>query len=276
MADIDIYHGTNYVIPPLRRVPGVVTIFDLIMLFPEFGVSTFRREELKKYIDRADSVICISDHTKNDLINFFNVPDDKIRVTLLAADESFKIISDNDAVIKVTQRLGIEGDYLLYTGTMDARKNILNLVRAFSILKTEKRIHHKLVLAGKKGWLYNEILKIVQTVGLDKDVIFTGYVADEDMPYLYNGAELFAYPSLYEGFGLPPLEAMACGCPVVTSNTTSIPEVVGDAGLMVDPHSLEDSALRSELSERGLKRASEFSWKRCASETLEIYRNLKG
>jgi glycosyltransferase involved in cell wall biosynthesis len=287
MTDIDIYHGTNFVVPPLSRVPSVVTIFDVIMLLPEFGVSMFRREELQRYIDRADAVICISDHTKNDVINFFKVPEEKMRVTLLAADERFAPIADHDAVSRVTKRLGIEGEYILYTGTMDSRKNILTLVRAFDMLKKEKRIDHKLVLAGKKGWLYEEILESVRTLGLEKDVVFTGFVADDDMPYLYNGAVLFAYPSLYEGFGLPPLEAMACGCPVVTSNTTSLPEVVGDAGLMVDPERpeeladamgriIEESELRAGLRARGLLRAAEFSWKRCAGETLEIYRSLKG
>lgn len=288
LGGIDIYHSTNFVTPPLRKARGVVTIYDLIMLFPEFCVPLYPREELKRYIDRADSIIAISEHTKRDIINFFGVPEEKVRVILLAADDRFRCIADNEAIQKVLERFGIEGEYILYTGPMELRKNVPTLVRAFAILKAEKRIPHRLVLSGNKGGgLYDEITEIIRTLGLEKDVIFTGYVSDEDLPYLYNGASVFAFPSFYEGFGLPPLEAMACGCPVVTSNTSSLPEVVGDAGLMVDPDRpeelaeamgriLEDSGLRSELRERGLRRAAEFSWRRCAEETLAVYRELSG
>ena len=161
------------------------------------------------------------------------------------------------------------------------------LVRAFCQLKQETGIPHRLVLAGKKGWIFESIYTEVEQLGLQDEVIFTGYVPDEDLPYLYNGASLFAYPSFYEGFGLPPLEAMACGCPVVTSNTSSLPEVVGDAGLMVDPlrsdelagamaRVLEDSDLAAAMRTKGLARAATFSWERCARETLSIYRDVTG
>jgi glycosyltransferase involved in cell wall biosynthesis len=288
LGGIDIYHSTNFITPPLRKARGVVTIYDLIMLFPEFGVPLFPREELRRYIERADAILAISEHTKRDIIHFFNVPEDKVRVTLLAADERFRCIADPEGIRSVLGRFGIEGDYVLYTGPMELRKNVPAIVRAFATLKVEKRVPHRLVLAGNKGGgCYDEVLEIVRTLGLENDVIFTGFVPDEDMPYLYNGAALFAFPSLYEGFGLPPLEAMACGCPVVTSNTSSLPEVVGDAGLMVDPHRPEeladamgkilgDSALRAELREKGLRRAAEFSWRRCAEETLAVYRFVLG
>ncbi len=286
LGGVDIYHSTNFVTPPLRKARSIVTIYDLIMLFPEFHVPLYPRKELARYIDRADVIIAISENTKRDIISLFGVPEEKVRVILLAADERFRCMTDNEAIQNVLKRAGIAGEYILYTGPMELRKNVPALVQAFGILKAEKRIPHRLVLAGSKGGgLYAEIMEIIRAHGLEKDVVFTGYVADEDIPCLYNNASVFAFPSLYEGFGLPPLEAMACGCPVVTSNTSSLPEVVGDAGLMVDPECpeelaeamgrvIEDTGLRSKLRERGLRRAAEFSWKRCATETLAIYREL--
>lgn len=285
LADVDLYHGTNFVMPPLRSTKGVVTIYDLIMLFPDFGAPNYSRSELKRYIDRADVVIAISEHTKQDVIDFFQIPAQKLRVTLLAPDERFRIVTDHVLVEEAKRKFGIQGDYILYTGTLEPRKNVANLVRAFSLLKNQEKISHRLVIAGKKGWLYEQLAAEARDLGIDRDVVFTGFVPDEDLPCLYNGASLFAFPSLYEGFGLPPLEAMACGCPVVTSNSSSLPEVVGDAGLMVDPRSPEglaeamgrvlgDSGLANELREKGLRRAAEFSWRRCAAETLAVYREL--
>lgn len=290
LGNIDVFHATSFIMPPLKFAKGVLTIYDLtFMLFPAFhgkGMQAFTRD-IRNYANRADCIIAISKHTKRDIMEHLQVPEERIRVTMLAADERYRIVNDPDSITSVKSKFGIDGDYILYTGTLEPRKNVPALIRAYSQLRNEARITHRLVLAGKKGWLYDEILESVRTLGLERYVIFTGYVADEDMPYLYNGAELFVYPSFYEGFGLPPLEAMACGCPVVTSNTSSLPEVVGGAGLMVDPYRpeelaeamgriLEDSELRSELRERGLKRAAEFSWRRCAEETLAVYRELSG
>ncbi len=288
LGGIDIYHATNFVTPPLRKARGVVTIYDLIMLLPEYCVPLYQKAELKRYISRADTVISISEHTKRDIITTFGIPEEKVRVILLAADERFRPLDDKDAIQRVLSRYGVAGDYILYTGPMELRKNVPALVKAYALLKAEKNVPHNLVLAGNKGGgHYEEVMAIIQREGLEKSVLFTGFVADYDLPYLYNGASLFAFPSLYEGFGLPPLEAMACGCPVVTSNTSSLPEVVGDAGLMIDPtrpeelaeamgRILEDRALHGELRERGLARAAEFSWKKCAAETMDVYRELTG
>ncbi|MBK5273826.1 MAG: glycosyltransferase family 4 protein [Desulfuromonadales bacterium] len=290
IGDVDIFHSTSFLMPPLRKAKGVLTIYDLtFMLFPEYHLTEMQAytRHIRKYAERADCIIAISDHTKRDIVEQLDFPDERIRVTMLAADERYHIVNDPDAISSVKSKFGIDGDYILYTGTLEPRKNIPTLIRAYALLRNERKITHRLVLAGKKGWLYKEILESVRTLGLERDVIFTGFVADEDMPYLYNGAELFVYPSFYEGFGLPPLEAMACGCPVVTSNTSSLPEVVGNAGLMVDPNRpeelaeamgriLEDSELRAKLREKGLRRSAEFSWKRCAEETLAVYRELSG
>jgi glycosyltransferase involved in cell wall biosynthesis len=161
----------------------------------------------------------------------------------------------------------------------------VGLIQAFHNLKNKERLPHKLVIAGKKGWLYREIFKTVDTLGLAGDVKFTGHVPWEDLPFLYNLAEIFVYPSFYEGFGLPPVESMACGCPVITSNTSSLPEVVGDAGILIDPRDKEglskaihetitDDDLRRRMRTKGLQRAKRFSWERCARETLKVYEEV--
>lgn len=290
IGGVDIFHSTSFVMPPLRRAKGVVTIYDLtFMITPEHhvkGIQGFAKQ-IHTYADRADSIIAISEHTKRDIVQHLKVPAERVRVTLLAADERYRVLDDAAGMDRILTKFGIDREYILYTGTLEPRKNVPTLIRAYAALKHEQKIPHRLVLAGKKGWLYDEIMESIRSLGLEKDVIFTGYVPDEDMPYLYNGASVFAYPSFYEGFGLPPLEAMACGCPVVTSNTSSLPEVVGDAGLMVDPNHPEelaeamgrilgDSGLRMALREKGLLRAAGFSWRRCAEETLAVYRDVTG
>ena len=289
IGEIDVFHGMSYVLPPRRRAKGILTICDLtFLLFPEYhaqGMQSLART-IRRQAHSADAVIAISEHTRKDIVESLGVPDERVVVTLLAADEKYRVLPRSE-VLPVTFRYGIDGDYILYTGTLEPRKNVTAIIEAFNILKREMALPHRLVIAGRKGWLYDGLFKQIEELKLGRDVIFTDFVPDEDLVALYNGASLFVYPSLYEGFGLPPLEAMACGCPVVTSNTSSLPEVVGDAGLMVDPRRpeelaeamariIEDSALRAELREKGLKRAAEFSWRRCAEETLAVYRELTG
>ena len=171
---------------------------------------------------------------------------------------------------------------ILNVGTLEPRKNVVSLIKAFEKLKQKGYKDYKLVIAGEKGWLYKQIFKEVEHRDLKKEILFLGVVKDEDLPMLYNCADMFVYPSLYEGFGLPPLEAMACGIPVITSNTSSLPEVIGDAGIMVDPgdvnslceamyNVLTDKELRCQMSKKGLKRAKLFSWEKAANEILEIY-----
>ena len=290
LGDIDLFHATSFIMPPLKRAKGVLTIYDLTFkIFPEYhakGMQAFTRD-IQRYVDRSDCIIAISEHTKRDVMEYLGIPEERIRVTLLAADEQYRVIDEPEAIKAVVGTYGIDREYILYTGTLEPRKNIVSLVRAFDVLKKESGIPHRLVIAGKKGWLFDNIFSTVEDLGLLDEVIFTGYVPEEDLPYLYNGASLFAYPSKYEGFGLPPLEAMACGCPVVSSNTSSLPEVVGNAGLMVDPErttdlaeamlkALSDSSLRGSMRSRGIERAAMFSWKRCARETLDVYRHVTG
>jgi glycosyltransferase involved in cell wall biosynthesis len=290
LGKIDLFHATSFVMPPLKRAKGVMTVYDLtFMLFPEYhsrGTQTVTRD-IQRYIDRSDCIIAISEHTKRDIVERLKVPEHRILVTLLAADERYRVINDRACVKTVMTRYGIDREYILYTGTLEPRKNIPALIRSFHVLKQEMKIPHLLVLAGRKGWLYESIFEEVGNLGMASEVVFTGYVPDDDLPFLYNGADLFVYPSLYEGFGLPPLEAMACGCPTVTSDSSSLPEVVGDAGLMVNPNSsadlveamarvLMEPGLAEALRNKGLARAARFSWDRCVQETLDIYSRVTG
>lgn len=290
IGEVDLFHATNLVMPPLRRAKGVFTVYDLtFMLFPDFhvkGMQSFARET-KRSAERADGLIAISEHTRQDAIEHLGIPAERIKVTLLAADERYRVIHDREPVAAVAAKYGIDREYILYTGTLEPRKNVPALVRAFHQLRQETKLPHRLVLAGRKGWLYEQIFAEVAELGLTDEVIFTGYVPDEDLPFLYNGASLFAYPSFYEGFGLPPLEAMACGCPVVTSNRSSLPEVVGEAGLLIDPDRADDLAaamvrvlsdreLAADMRSAGIARAAGFSWERCGRETLAIYEDVTG
>jgi glycosyltransferase involved in cell wall biosynthesis len=290
LGPVDLYHGTSFVMPPLQGAKGVMTIYDLsFMLFPTFHTRETQAfsKSVRRFAERADCIIAISEQTKQDIVRLLNIPENKVRVTLLAADTRYRVIDDTRRVASVAADYGIDREYILYTGTLEPRKNIPAIIRAFQSIKRELNIPHRLVLAGKKGWLYDDIFAEVRALDLEQEVIFTGYVPDEDLPFLYNGADLFVYPSFYEGFGLPPLEAMACGCPVVSSNTSSLPEVVGTAGIMVDPRKPEelatamarvlgDSELARDMRRRGVERAAIFNWDRCVQETLSIYRDVTG
>lgn len=290
LGPVDLYHGTSFVMPPLHHAKGIMTIYDLsFMLFPQFHTREMQAftKNIRRYAERTDCIIAISEQTKQDIVSLLNVPEMKVRVTLLAADTRYRVIDDTHRIASVAATYGIDREYILYTGTLEPRKNVPAIIRAFQSIKRELNVPHRLVLAGKKGWLYDDIFTEVRALGLEQEIIFTGYVPDEDLPFLYNGADLFVYPSFYEGFGLPPLEAMACGCPVISSNTSSLPEVVGTAGIMVDPRKPEelaaamarvlgDSDLANGMRRQGLERAATFSWDRCARETLSIYRDVTG
>jgi len=204
-------------------------------------------------------------------------------VIYTSADPRFKFLRDKEAARSyILHQYGIKDPFILYVGTLEPRKNIPTLIHAFAKVKKDG-FPQKLLLIGGKGWKYEEIFSAINELSLTDQILIPGYVPDEDLVYFYNVADLFVYPSLYEGFGLPPLEAMACGTPVITSNKSSLPEVVGDAALLVDPldvralagaieRVLANEELRAQLSERGLKRAKFFSWKKTAERTWEVYR----
>ena len=263
----------------------IVTVLDLIaILFPKdcwFGKSTLYKLFLPRTLKNADKIIAISQNTKDDLIKHFNIPEEKIRVIYLAANKSYKLLPKEE-INKIKIKYNLNYSFILYVGTLEPRKNIVRLIEAFYKARNENSINHKLVFTGRKGWKYENIFNKIKELNLEKDIIFTGYVSDEDLPALYNTADLFVYPSIYEGFGLPPLEAMACGTPVITSNVSSLPEVVGNAGIMVNPYNVNELAdkitevltneeLKKELSQKGLERAKLFSWEKCAKETMEVF-----
>lgn len=265
----------------------VITVHDITpFLFPEsFSPLTLFRYRLlfKRTLKTADKIISDSHSTKKDLMNHFNVPDDKISVVHLGIDEKFRVLDMND-VDRIRTKYSLNDPFILYVGTLEPRKNISTLIKAFYKIKNKNSIH-KLVIAGKKGWKYKNVFNIIDELHLQNEIIFVDYVPYEDLPGLYNAADLFVYPSLYEGFGLPPLEAMACGTPVITSNVSSLPEVVGNAAIMFDPHDVEELAnsmcaiLNNEISKKdliknGLEQVKKFSWKRCAEETLQVYYNV--
>ncbi|MGI5991526.1 MAG: glycosyltransferase family 4 protein [Methanosarcina sp.] len=268
----------------------VITVHDILpCLFPElFGITAIRYKLLfRNTLKTADKIIAISNNTKKDLIDYFKVPEDKIVVIYSAADSKFKQLSVLE-IENIKRKYHLNFPFILYVGSFMKHKNIPSLIEAFRRFHDTEHCRlnmYKLVLVGSKKWQYDEIFEMVLEFNLKDDVIFLGSVPDGDLPLLYNAASLFVYPSVYEGFGLPPLEAMACGCPVITSNSSSLPEVVGDAGLLVDTCNIDhlvdsmhkvltNEELRQRIIKRGLEQAKSFNWRKCAEETLEVYKSL--
>ncbi|HEX8634451.1 MAG TPA: glycosyltransferase family 1 protein [Pyrinomonadaceae bacterium] len=282
----DVLH-VQFTAPPFAPCPVVATIHDLSF---EHLPETFNRRswmQLRLTVRRtartAAHIITPSEFSRRDLIETYNVAPARISVTRAAAAPHFRPAT-TEAVAEVKRRYGIVGDYVLAVGSIQPRKNLVRLVRAYSDLR-RRRSHDKLpqlVLVGKRAWLYGETLRAVEQSGVASNVIFTGYIPELDLPALYTGALCFVYPSYFEGFGLPPLEAMQCGAAVVAGDRTSLPEVVGDAGLLVNPFDedaigaaiaslIDDRELRAQLGARGLARAALFDWTETARQTLRVY-----
>jgi len=294
LPDCDLFHATEHLLPRLKDARTVLTVHDLIfLLFPEYHLPLnkwFLNRFMPLFVRRAHAIIAVSQCTKDDLIRHYTVPSEKITVVYEGVDARFQPVTDLDTLTRVRARYSLPERYVLYVGTIEPRKNLNTLLEAFAGLKERPATCDlrpatcdlRLVIVGKTGWLYEGFFRRLRELGLEDQVIFPGFVPDEDLPAIYSAAELFVFPSLYEGFGLPPLEAMACGTPVVVSNTSSLPEVVGEAGLMVDPRDvralaeamervLTDEHLRAELTANGLERARQFTWERAAQETMEVY-----
>jgi glycosyltransferase involved in cell wall biosynthesis len=289
VGDIDIFHASHRIPPPSKKARLVVTIHDLTPIkLPVYHTKKMIDHyisDIPQSLKKADMVIAVSNCTKNDILEHFDIAEERVRVTPEAANDNYKQISDKHAIDKVKGIYDIDKDYILFVGTLEPRKNLVNLLKAYSILPDYLKRDYALVLCGKKGWYYEEIFETVRELKLENKVIFTGYVPDKDIPLLMNGAAVFVYPSFYEGFGLPPLEAMACGTPVISTNVSSIPEVVGDAGILVSPTDVEElsdamlrvldnETLKAQLSEKGLKQASKFSWRATAEKTVELYNEV--
>lgn len=285
---IDVFH-CQYMAPLTAVTPFVVMMHDVIHEYmPEFypkGLCMMMRILYPLSVKRAKHVLTVSESSKRDIMKYYNVPEEKITVTYDAVSDDFRPIDDRAAIDAVKARYGIRGGYVFYVGRLEPRKNLATLIRAYHQMKRKAVCDHKLVIAGMKYYQYDLLFSLVMELGLGDNVIFPGHVEDHDLPLLMNGATVFAYPTFAEGFGIPPLEAMACGTPVVTSNTSSLPEVVGDAGLMVDPHSvnelasalerlISDESLRHTLSQRGLEQAKLFRWDDSARKTLEVFRKV--
>ncbi|MET0650654.1 MAG: glycosyltransferase family 1 protein [Pyrinomonadaceae bacterium] len=287
---VDLLH-VQYTAPPLAPCPVVTTIHDLSF---EHIPETFKRRSrvqlrltVRATARRAAHVIAPSEFTRRDLVETYGLDPGRVTAIPLAVAPHFRPVEDAGELERVRARYGIAGEYVLAVGSIQPRKNLARLVRAYSALRRGRGRSNlpQLVLVGKKAWLYGDTLRAIEEENLGESVLLTGYVSEGDLPALYTGALLFAYPSFYEGFGLPPLEAMSCGAPVLTGNLTSLPEVVGDAGLTVDPFDpdalagglarlIDDDALRADLRRRGLERARHFDWRDTARMTLQVYRRV--
>ncbi|CAN5343064.1 glycosyltransferase family 1 protein [soil metagenome] len=285
---LSLFHGTNYSIPLWNRCPTVVTIHDLSLLLHSatHQEHLVRRGRLRLpiMVKTATKIISDSASVKREICEHFGVPAKKITVVPLAPRRAFHPVAAAESA-EALQRLGVELEFILFVGTVEPRKNLLTLVRAFDELLRHTDARPQLVIAGQKGWLTEELFALVEQSGLKERILFTGYVSDEDLRALYSACRACVYPSLYEGFGLPPLEAMACGAPVITSRIPVIMETVGEAARLVNPKDapalaqslaevLRDENERQRLSRAGLERAAQFTWEQTARLTLDVYEEV--
>jgi glycosyltransferase involved in cell wall biosynthesis len=285
---VDVLHA-QYVGPPLCTAPVVVSIHDISFeRYPQF----FTQEHLRHLrilvppaARRAAAVLTLSEFSRQDIVRRYCVPPERVIVTPCAADPLFRHVQDQARLAAIRTRYGTGDRFILCVSNLQPRKNLRTLITAYGRLRRAGAISHKLVLVGRKGWLYDDTFALARASGYADELIFTGYVPDEDLVALYNAADLFVYPSIFEGFGLPALEAMACGTPVITSNTSALPETVGDAALMVDPLDVEalagviatvlrDEDLRTRLRAQGIERAAAFSWEATARIILKVYQQV--
>lgn len=292
LKDCDLFFGTNFRGVFREGMKTVLTVHDMVHeYYPETVEEInmrYYRTEFPEAVQRADLLIAVSEETKRDILKFLPVPENKVKVIYNGVDERFRPVTDSMARDRVRQRYNLPERFILMVGSIQPRKNIAGVLRALaSMVESNKDFPWKLVLAGGGGWKNEGISEQIRALGLNDRVHFTGYVAEEDLPTLYSCADLFVFPSLYEGFGLPVVEAMACGVPVVTSNNSCLPEIAGDAAVLVDPHDtadiangmlrlLEDQELRNLCVSRGLERARLFSWKTAAQQTLQAFHELVG
>ena len=288
---IDLYHSPDFVLPPLRRARGILTVHDLAFLMrPECADAHLRaylEEVVPRSVRRADYIIADSENTRNDLVVLLNVPPSAISVVPGGVEERFAPVTDPALLAEARRRLGVgEAPFVLAVGVLEPRKNLNRLMDAFAILKSRQRPSDlKLVLAGGQGWLVDGILAHHAHSRVRDDILLPGFVPDHLLPAIYSAASVFAFPSLYEGFGLPILEAMACGTPVVASRASCLPEVAEGASVLIDPddaeeladaleQTLADDALRADLAMRGRARAAQYTWRRAAEQLLGVYEKV--
>lgn len=286
----DVMLWPNFVSwPTVRRSKNILIIYDLSYIHQAEHSDRANRQYLKRFVPRsikkAAHIITISQSSQHEILSQYGVEPSDITIINPAVDHQVYRPQSTNSVERVSKKYGLGGAYILYTGTIEPRKNIVGILNAYELLPQALRSQYVLVLAGGKGWLDQHIQQRLSELK-DLKIITTGYVPDEDLPAIYSGAAVFVYPSFYEGFGMPPLEAMACGVPVITSNNSSLPEVVGDAGIMVQAEDagelakqmervLTDPKLAAELRKKGLLQAQKFNWEDSAKRLLEVIERVK-
>ncbi|MGD8624458.1 MAG: glycosyltransferase family 1 protein [Anaerolineae bacterium] len=283
----ELFHATEHLLPPLGDLPTVLTVHDMIFkLFPEHQKPLnywYLNATMPLYCRRAGAIITVSEASKRDIVEQYGLPPDKVTVIYEAAAPEFRP-SPPDLLDEARRRYGLPAEYLIHVSTIEPRKNLTRLVEALQRLR-DGGLAVPLVVVGGKGWLYDDFFRRLEMLEIRDSVIFPGYVPGPDLPLLYGAARAAVMSSVYEGFGLPVLEAMACGTPVVSSETSALPELGGEAARYFDPHDVEamaeairaiwiDDGLRAEMRRRGIKQAARFSWQRAASETMAVYRSL--
>ncbi len=288
MARIDVLHSPDFIPPFHRRCRSVITVHDLAFrLYPEFLTEESRRYygQIDAAVKSADAIIAVSQNTKKDLVEMVGAPPEKVHVVYEAPSALYRPINPNAAGMPASVQ-ALQQPFLLFVGTLEPRKNLPLLLKALVRIKTDRGCQAPpLVIAGKKGWLYQETLDLIGELGLSSDALLFGPATPEELLWLYNRAEAMILPSVYEGFGLPVIEAMACGTPVITTRTSSLPEVAGNAALLVDPQDsdalagticrvLDDPALRRQMREAGLNQAARFDWISTARATVAVYREV--
>ena len=286
----DVFHAPHYVLPPAVRCRSVVTIHDCIhLMFPQYlphrAAYAYARASMWSAVRRSHRILTVSEASKRDIIHFFDVSPDKIVVVYNAIDERFRVVPAEEDIARVRERYQLQHEFVLYVGNIKPHKNLVRLIEAFDMLRRKGHEELTLLIIGDEISKLPALRRAVHSHKLHKHVRFLGYQPDETLAILYRLASLFVFPSLYEGFGLPPLEAMACGTPVVTSNVSSLPEVTGDAAILVDPYDvasiadgmqrvLTTPALSAELRTKGVARAREFSWERSVARTRRVYEEV--